>query len=430
MKHRLEERSSSFLRERIVSHRHPLGLEILYFPKRTHMRKFAVLAAKYGSIDNEFTPRGKRKRLSVPAGIAHFLEHQLFEMPYGNVFPLFGKLGADSNAFTSHTTTGYQFSCTTGFQKALALLTDFVFTPFFHPEMVDKERKIIEQEIKMYDDNPDWMLGFRLVEALYTRHPVRIDTAGTAGSIARITPENLALCHENFYHPSNMTLVLAGNVNVQRAVDNVYAVLKSKKIRRKEPPLRHYPVEPPGAAKKRITARFPVSRTKFAVGFKDDRTGDRGLDLLKKELTTSVILNLAFGRGSRAYARMYERGIIDDSFVSSYNGEETFGYTIIAGDTSRPDDLKEEIFRTLQGLESEFTEKNLRRIKKKALGRFLRSFNYVESPAMHLLMYHLSGIDIFDFPEAVKSISREDLEKRLGEHFKRKSSAVSLIEPA
>jgi predicted Zn-dependent peptidase len=422
---------SDFLKEKVLRRTHPSGMEIFFMPRRGYRRQFAIFGAAYGSHDNSFIPRGKSKTVNMPPGIAHFLEHQMFQMPGGNVFPLFAKSGADANAFTAGIATVFQFSSTARFYGNLDLLINFVLTPYFEPSEVDRERKVIEQEIRMYQDNADWRVHYNLLSALYRRHPVRLDAAGTLDSISKITPQMLHECHGTFYHPSNMTLVVAGALDWRKICSTVDAALEMKKAAPGAPVRRIRPAEGKPPASKSASVKMDVNMPKLQIGFKDPDTGLRGRRLLEKDIATSFALDLAFSRSSDAFNALYEKRLIDDTFHASYNCESDFGYSVVGGDTPNPGALRIEIFNALRALKNIGVRRaDLDRIKKKTLGKFIRYFNSLESPAVHFLLNRISGVNLFDFAGAVRSIAVGDLQNRLETHLVEKYSASSVIMPS
>ncbi|WP_145614081.1 EF-P 5-aminopentanol modification-associated protein YfmH, partial [Bacillus licheniformis] len=209
------------LKETLYYEKMPGGLDVYVLPKEGFNKTYAVFTTKYGSIDNQFVPLGKDEMVRVPDGIAHFLEHKLFEKEDGDVFQQFSRQGASANAFTSFTRTAYLFSSTSNVEENLETLVDFVQDPYFTEKTVEKEKGIIGQEINMYDDNPDWRLFFGLIENMYQEHPVRIDIAGTIESISHITKDLLYECYETFYHPSNMLLFVVGPVDPEAIIRQV-----------------------------------------------------------------------------------------------------------------------------------------------------------------------------------------------------------------
>jgi predicted Zn-dependent peptidase len=330
----LRTHSSSVLREEIVSAVLPCGLEVRLVPKKGFTKKIAVFATRYGSIDLAFTPAGKG-RLETPPGIAHFLEHQLFKKAGGeDVLMEFGRYGASSNAFTDYTSTAYYFTASGEFEKNLDLLVSFVSQPYFEAENVAKEKLIIEQELRMYEDSPDHRLYKNLMHVLYTTHPVRLDIGGEVSDIQGIDRDLLESCYRMFYNPANMVLVMSGDIDPARAFAVADRALPADRFRSQGPIARHVPGEPPGVKERVVRADMAVSRPRVLVGFKDLKTGpDRNL---AREIESSVVLDLLFGRSSAFYTKHYESGLIDDSFSFSYSSEDAFGFSSNCTRRARP----------------------------------------------------------------------------------------------
>jgi predicted Zn-dependent peptidase len=422
---------SERLAEEVHTGRLSNGLTVAVLPKRGFFKKHAVLATRYGSIDNVFRAPGEPEPREVPAGIAHFLEHKLFEEEGGNAFDRFSKNGAYCNAFTSYTTTAYLFSCTDLFDENLGLLVDFVGDPYFTEAAIARERQIISQEIRMYEDSPDWR-GFQaLLEALYVRHPVRVDITGTVDSIARITRADLERCYRTFYNPTNMILFATGDLEPARVADEAERAFARRRYGAGGPVLRVLPDEPAAVAAREVRTRLDVSQPRLLLGWKDTDVGRGGIDLLRKEVEITFAIELLFGRSSDFYQRCYESGLIDATFSASYTGEVDHGYTAIAAETESPERLREEVLATLDaGLAAGFAPEDFARIKNKALGKFLRNFNSLEFIASSFVQGHFSGASFFDYLGAIEAATLEAVRARAAAHFRPELLAASIVEPS
>lgn len=421
-------RTSSVLREQIVSATLPCGLPVHVLPKRGFSKKIGIFATRYGSIDLTFTPPGK-DRLATPPGIAHFLEHQLFKKAGGeDVLMEFGRTGASSNAFTDYCTTAYYFTGSGEFENNLDLLVSFVSDPYFDESNVSKEKLIIEQELRMYEDSPDHRLYKNLMRILYTTHPVRLDIGGEVSDIQNIDRGLLESCYRMFYSPSNMDLIVAGDVDPAAVFARVEKLLPPDKF----PPLgeigRHWEAEPAGVKERVVREEMDISRPRVLVGFKETDGGAR--NPLERELEISVLLDLLFGRSSEFYTKAYEEGLIDDSFSFSYSGEDAFGFSLIGGETGEPEQLAE---RVLEELHKARTKKpklqDVERARRKRLGKFIRSFDSPDGAAFLLLGCEPRGIDILDVPKVLQKLSLNSLQRRLREHFDERNYAVSILLP-
>ncbi len=424
----LRRRTSPLLREDIVSATLACGLACHAVPKRGFAKKVGIFATRYGSVDQSFTPDGDG-RLDTPAGIAHFLEHQLFKKAGGeDILMEFGKYGASSNAFTDYCTTAYYFTGSGEFEKSMDLLVGFVSAPYFEAANVAKEKLIIEQELRMYEDSADHRLYKNLMGVLYTTHPVRMDIGGTVETIQAIDRDLLERCYRMFYNPANMVLLVSGDLDPERVFARVDALLPPERFSPRGPIARHCPEEPAGVKERVVRAEMELSRPRVLVGFKDlDGGGKRGLE---RELETSVLLDLVFGRGSEFYTRAYESGLIDDGFSFSYNSDDPYGFSLVGGETDEPERLAEEVLMELHRVrKGRLRPADVERSKRKRLGRFLRSFDSPENCAFLVMGCVQRGIDLFSVPQVVSKLTSKALERRLAAHFDERNYAVSILMP-
>lgn len=407
------------------------GLDVYILPKKGFNKTFATFTTKYGSVDNWFIPIGKEKYEKVPDGIAHFLEHKMFEKEDGDVFQLFSKQGASANAFTSFTRTAYLFSCTSNFENNLTTLINFVQEPYFTEATVDKEKGIIGQEINMYDDNPDWRLYFGTIANMFHNHPVKIDIAGTIESIDKITKDMLYECYNTFYHPSNMLLFIVGAVDPEQTMELIRNNQNSKsytdapEIKRKNDP------EPLDVVKEKHVIHMNVSTPKVLVGIKAGNSQHTGAELLKNELTINLLLDILFGRSSEMYEMLYSSGLIDGSFSYDYTQEQDFGFTMIGGDSSSPDELAGKIIDYLLEKRNQdgITEEILTRNKKKKIGGFLRSLNSPEYIANSFTRYAFHNTSLFEIVPVLESITLQDIQAAAKELISKERITVCQVLP-
>lgn len=418
------------LQEQLYYEKMPNGLDVYILPKKAFNKTYATFTTKYGSVDNQFVPRGKTEMKRVPDGIAHFLEHKLFEKEDGDVFQQFSKQGASANAFTSFTRTAYLFSSTANVEKNLETLIDFVQTPYFSDQTVEKEKGIIGQEIRMYDDNPDWRLYFGLIESMYHNHPVKIDIAGTVESIADITKELLYECYETFYHPSNMLLFIVGPVDERAIMEQI----RNNQIKKTFPEAsaiqRFVYNEPEEVAKKKHIIPMHVQTSKCLIGVKAQNVRQKGKEKLKHELVMNVLLDYLFGKSSPHYERLYQLGLIDETFAYDYTEEEQFGFALVGGDTSDPERLAEEMKQIILSFDdSVLTNEDLERVKKKKIGAFLRSLNSPEYIANQFTRYSFHEMSLFDVVPMLESITADDIAEVANECFNERQLAVCQVVP-
>lgn len=387
------------------------GLDVYILPKKGFNKTYATFTTKYGSIDNHFLPPGKDEYVKVPDGIAHFLEHKLFEKEDGDVFQQFSKQGASANAFTSFTRTAYLFSSTSNVEKNLETLIDFVQEPYFTEKTVEKEKGIIGQEITMYDDNPDWRLYFGLIQNMYKNHPVSIDIAGTIESISHITKDMLYECYETFYHPSNMLLFVVGPVNPNEIMGQIKDNQSKKEYKNKPEIQRKFDAEQAGVAEKKQVLKMNVQTSKCLVGIKAANPTESGSEMLKNELSVNVLLDMLFGKSSDNYTELYSSGLIDDTFSYDYSQEQGFGFAMVGGDTNEPDVLASKLEAMLKEAKSGqgLTAESLERTKKKKIGAFLRAVNSPEYIANQFTRYAFNDMDLFEVVPVLESLTMDDL---------------------
>ncbi|MBO0996814.1 insulinase family protein [Bacillus sp. SD075] len=399
------------LKEELFHEKMDNGLEVYILPKSGFNKSFATFTTNYGSIDNHFKPLDETEFSKVPDGIAHFLEHKLFEKEDGDVFQQFSKQGASANAFTSFTRTAYLFSSTSDFDKNLTTLIDFVQDPYFSEKTVEKEKGIIGQEINMYDDNSDWRLYFGTIANMYHQHPVKIDIAGTVESIADITKDMLYECYNTFYHPSNMLLFVVGPVDVESTMKLIRDNQNNKGYNEQPEVERKFDEEPENVAKDKEVLRMNVQTPKVMLGIKAINVHQSGLQLLKRELATNIYLEMLFGKSSPLHEELYEEGLIDQSFSYDYTQEQGFGFALIGGDSAKPDELTESLFGILQKSKAGtgLNEESLQRTIKKKIGSFLRSLNSPEYIANQFTRYAFNDMNLFDVVSVLEKLTIEDI---------------------
>jgi predicted Zn-dependent peptidase len=404
------------------------GLKVYVLEKKGFNKTYATFTTHYGSVDNHFKPLGKNEEVKVPDGIAHFLEHKLFEKEHGDVFQDFSKQGASANAFTTFNRTAYLFSTTSDVKKNLTTLIDFVQEPYFTEKTVEKEKGIIGQEIRMYDDNPDWRVYFGLIENMYHHHPVKIDIAGTEKSIAKITKDTLYECYETFYHPSNMILFVVGPVNAQEILHFVKENQSQKSFKEKAPIERFFADEPPAVAKTEKIIEMTVQTPKCYIGFKEATPKRKGKELMRHELCVNLALEMMFGKSSPNYEALYEEGLIDQTFSFDYTEENGFGFSMLGGDTQSPDELVKRVSNMVEAFEQDnISTDSFERARKKKIGAFLRSLNSPEFIANQFTRYAFNEMDLFDVIPVFESLQASDVEEVLQNHFKKEAMTVCQV---
>ncbi|MBO5408229.1 MAG: insulinase family protein [Clostridia bacterium] len=405
---------------------HESGLDVFVLPKKGFSKKYAIYSVKYGSIDTSYLIGDQE--INDPMGIAHFLEHKLFELPGGgNAFDLFSKTGGNANAFTSHDMTGYLFSCSEHFNENLDVLLSYVNEPYFTVENVAKEQGIIAQEIKMYDDDPEWRLFNNALEALYHTNPVRNDIAGTVESIAQINQDLLYQIYNTFYHPENMVLFVAGDVDISDVAN-----LVDKNVKKKEIPfsvVRKQYAEPDCVKQKRIVKEMSVSQPSFILGFKENHVGLTGKELLRKNMETGLILKMLFSQSAPLYNKLYQQGLINDTFGFDCLNSDTYFATFLNGEAKDIDKTVEAVLLGIESAKQEgFRKEDVERYKKAAIGRQIRAYDSIEAVANQFSSNYFYGIGAFDFLEIYPTITEEILLRRMQEIFN-EHYAVSEMHP-
>lgn len=413
------------LGETCDSARLPNGLTVRVVRKPGFARKYAFLAVDFGSIDTAFSCGGETVR--VPDGIAHYLEHKMFDLPDANAMNLFAAAGGSPNAFTSYGMTAYHFSCTENFEENLRTLLRMVATPYFTDESVEKERGIIAQEIRMYEDSAQSRLYEDLFGALFAHHPVRVPIAGTVESIAEITPELLYRCHRAFYRPENMVLCVVGDVEPQRVAELAQELFPRGT---EALPVRDYgEAEGLLPAKKSVTRRMSVSMPTFSLGFKCPAP-PMGMERMRREIIGDLAADLLAGESSRLYIDLYDRGLVDADFSAGYESIKDACLFSADGDSRDPQAVAQELLRELERMSREgFDPDAFRRLKKSALGRRMRDLDSFESICYRICAYYFDGVDYFRFPEAYASVQPEDVQSFLTDVLRPENAAMAAVAP-
>lgn len=388
------------------------GLKVYLLPKPGFHKTYGLFTTNYGSIDNHFGYKNESLH-QVPDGIAHFLEHKMFEKEEGDVFQVFGQQGASANAFTSFTRTSYLFSATEKIKENLETLLDFVQEPYFTKETVEKEKGIIGQEIQMYDDDPNWRQFFGMLHNLYPNHPVGIDIAGTVESIAEITAEDLYLCYQTFYHPSNMTLFIVGNIDVEETMQWISANQTQKTFAPIRQIERVFPADSYDSIKRFNQLKMAVTRKKTIVGIKGLQQ-NLPSDAKEKMIFRSalhLLFQMLLGNTSANFLRLYNEEVIDDTFGFEFNLDRAFHFADFSTDTENPDQFEKEIQTILLNYRNdpEVNETNLALLKKKTLGKYFQSLNSLEHIANQFTQDLFGEYTLFDMPEIIQSLTLADL---------------------
>lgn len=408
-----EEKYYKNIKETIYYSVHKSGLKVFVMPKEGFTKSYAILATAYGSVNNRFTAPGDNFVTEIPDGIAHYLEHKMFDQEDGtNVFDRFAKYGANANAFTSFTSTAYLFSASSFFYENLETLLDYTSHPYYTDESVLKEQGIIGQEIKMYEDDPDWNVFFNALKAMYKENPVNIDIAGTVESISKITKEKLYKCYNTFYHPSNMVLFCTGAVSPEKVAQCVDRLILSE--RKNEEIINHFPDEPSDVNKKVIKSYYDIGTPSFVIAYKDSLLPEKGEIYSILDAEMSVLCEIIGGKGSRLYNELYEKNLINDSFSCYYEGELCYAFTAFSGESENPEKVYELIKDEITRLKNEGIDKDLfERAKRVCLGRAISLFDKQESFSNTFVRFALKDSDLMTYPDKINNISLSSVLSRL-----------------
>lgn len=418
---------NEFLKEEYYHYTHKSGLPVYVFPKKLSTT-YALFATNYGSIDSKFKLAGDEHFTEVPDGIAHYLEHKMFENPNGeDTFSRYAKYGASANAYTSNTMTAYLFSCTSNFKESLEILLDFVTTPYFTPETVAKEQGIIAQEIRMYDDHPFRRLYHMMLESLYEKHNVRINVAGTVESISHITSDILYECYRVFYNLSNMKLIVCGDVTV----DEVNEVCD--KVLREQAPveiIRDYPEEKAEVFVPRAECAMQVAKPLFGIGIKNVDIPADGYERMKLSATADILNDVLFGKAGRFYNDLYEEGLLSNQFEFGFAINKSFSFNEIFGESSDPDAVFARVQECVEdakknGLPAEDFERSRRAL----YAAMVKCFDSTDDIANYLLNYVLDDGDLLDYVDILSKVTLDDVTALLHKAYKPEYYSMAVVKP-
>lgn len=414
---------SAVLHEKYYEIDHKSGLKIFVMPKEHYSSAYAVIGTRYGSIDTKFKRSDRSDFVTVPEGIAHFLEHKLFESEELDAFTRYAETGASANAYTSFDKTCYLFQCTDRFEDSLRILLDFVTHPYFTKETVEKEQGIIGQEITMYYDVPGWMSTFNLLKCLYKNHPVRIDIAGTVDSISHITDKLLYDCYDTFYNLNNMALAVVGNVDVDSVLAVCDEVLKKSADVKIE---RAFEQEPREIVKSYEEYHLSVGMPVFSFGYKEEcKTPMR---TVKELIEMNVLLEVLAGETSPLYTSLFEKGLINSSFSKEYFVGNGYEAVIFDGESNNAAEVAREIKAEVENLRTNgFSDERFEAARRSLYGKEIMSYNDIDDVANSMIASCFGGFGVFDALEIYKSVQKSDIEKLLAEKLNEQYSALSIV---
>lgn len=418
---KLEE--SLYIKEKAYIEKLENGLTIIIVPKENIKKKYVIWGTHFGSIDNRFIVPQTQEEVSVPDGVAHFLEHKMFEQENGvNSLDALMALGVDANAYTTNNHTAYLFETTNNFYPALDELMDYVQHPYFTDENVEKEKGIIGQEIGMYDDDPGWQLYMNALDCMYKQNAVKIDIAGTVESISKIDKDVLYKCYNTFYNPSNMVMVVCGDFKPEEILNEI----KSRLVPKEEQGeiKRIYPKSETGLNKKFKETTMPVSKPIFLIGFKDENFED---DKVKRHIAIEIIMNMLVGKSSKLYQKLYGENLLLSAPDTDYEFTDNYAHAMITGQSKEPEKVKEELLKEMSNLKENFNKEDFERIKKKVYGDYVAEYNSVSDIARMFLSDYFKGINSFDYIEKYNTVTAEYTKQVLQELFDEKNMILSVV---
>lgn len=415
------------VKEKVYTQKLENGLTVMIIPKNNTSKKYILLSTNFGSIDNKFIAPEDSNETNIPDGVAHFLEHKMFEQENGtNSLDVLTALGVEANAYTTNDHTAYLFEATDNFYPALDELMDYVQNPYFTDKNVEKEKGIIAQEIKMYDDQPEWQVYMNALKLMYKNNPINIDIAGTVESISNINKEILYKAYNTFYHPSNMVLVVCGDFIPDEILQEIKNRLK-KDITEKGTIKRIYPQEQEDIVQPEKTVKMDVNMPIFVLGFKDKVDAQK--NVVKKHIAIEIILYMLLGKSSEAYKKLYETGELIMQPQLEYEISKQYAHVLISGQSKNPQNvikmLKQQIEKYKQ---SGLDEKHFNRVKKKIYGDYVSEYNDVGNIARMFLSDYFKGINSFDYLEEYEQVGIEYANQVLKEVFNVEKMVVSIVE--
>ena len=398
------------LKETLYHEKMDNGLEVYLLPKPGFEKTYGLFSTRFVAIDTRFVPIGQEQMIKVEDGIAHFLEHKMFDMNGSDASDEFAKLGASTNAFTSSSRTAYLFSTTANEYPCIELLLDFVQKLEITPESVEKEKGIIGQEIKMYDDDPDWRVYFGSIQNLYNNHPVAVDIAGTVETVNNTTKDMLEICYNTFYHPSNMMIFIVGNIEADKAMTVIKENQAKKNFAPAKPIVCQKNIEPCNIKIKENVLTMDVEMNKIIVSIKVNEILNDPKLKIRRELAINLLFDLLFSKSAKLYNDWLNEGIINDSFSANFTQERDYAFIQIGCDCDDYETLKEHILTLIQNFQNiEISKNDFERIKKKNIGLFINLFNGPESIANLFSRYYFEGIIALDLIDEIAKITLDDI---------------------
>ena len=416
---------NSKVKEKLYIEKLENGLTIMIVPKKEIQKKYVIWGTNYGSNDSKFIVPGESEVTEVPKGVAHFLEHKMFEQESGiNSLDTLTALGVEANAYTTNDHTAYLFECTENFYPALDELMDYVQHPYFTDQNVEKEKGIIGQEIMMYDDYPEWKVYLNTLEAMYHEHPVKLDITGTIETISHINKDILYKCYNTFYNPSNMAMVICGDFEPEKLLEEIKKRLVKKNANGEIK--RIYPKEPETIVKEKIEQNMDVSEPLFTIGIKDKIATEK--EKVKKHLAIEILLNIIIGKSSKLYQELYNNGILYTVPSFDYEFSRDYAHILITGQSKEPEKVYEKLKQEIEKLKQDgINAEEFERIKKMLYGAYVREYDEPGDIARMFLADFFKGINSFEYLEELTIINEQYVEQILKETFNENKMVISVI---
>ena len=419
---------NSKVKEKLYVEKLENGLTIMIIPKKGIQKKYVIWGTNYGSNDSKFVVPGETEETEVPKGVAHFLEHKMFEQESGvNSLDTLTALGVEANAYTTNDHTAYLFECTENFYPALDELMDYVQHPYFTDENVEKEKGIIGQEIMMYDDYPEWKVYLNALEAMYHEHPVKLDITGTIETISHIDKEILYKCYNTFYNPSNMAMVVCGDFEPEKLLEEIKSRLVKKEANGEIK--RIYPEEAETIVQEKIEQNMDVSQPLFTIGIKDKVADNK--EKVRKHIAIEILLNMIIGKSSKLYKELYDEGLLFSVPSIDYEFSRGYAHILVTGQSPEPEKVYEKFKDTVSKMkESSIDIPEFNRIKKRIYGEYVKEYNDTADIARMFLADFFKEINSFDYLEEIPTINEQYLEQILKNVYDDKKMIISVIKKA
>lgn len=421
---------NSKVKEKLYVEKLENGLTVMIMPKKNIQKKYMIWATNFGSIDNKFIAPNDKEETNIPDGVAHFLEHKMFEQQNGtNSLDTLTALGVNANAYTTTDHTCYLFECTDNFYPAMDELMDYVQNPYFTDQNVEKEKGIIGQEIQMYDDYPSWAVYMNAMKCMYKNNPIIIDIAGSIESISKIDKEVLYKCYNTFYHPSNMVMCFAGEFEPEALIEEVKKRLKPTEKHGEIK--RIYPEEPEQIVKKENTQNMEVSMPIFVIGIKDviDNKNCTSSNIVKKHIAIEILLNMLIGKSSKLYKELYEAELITGEPYLEYEFSKQYAHVSITGQSNDPKKVLEKFEAEIKQMkENDIDSAHFQRVKNMIYGNYVKEYDDVAEICRMFVGDYMKGINSFEYIEEYEQVTPEYTKQVLEEVFKEDKTVLSIVE--